>query len=390
MARSRSSPTALESTKAPETISDARSTRAARRSRGAGGGSVRMATDDTRRRHRTPFRQCGILSGMSTPPWVLPFDRITAASLPDVGGKGANLGELARAGFPIPPGFCVTTAAFDAFMAARAGDGVEDAGAATFAALDALAPGDVEGVRAVAPRGRPRAPGTPTRCAPAPPPKTCPTRRLPGSRTRTSTSAGTTRSSTPSGRAGRRCSPTGPSSTVPRTGSTTGTSSSRWWSSGWSIPRCRASCSPPIRSPATATSCRSTPASGWARRWCRGSCRPTSTASTPARIGSSTSRSATSRSRSARCRAAARSARRCPRRSATPGCSPTRRPWPWRASGAGSPRTTAGPKTWSGASTPPARCSSSSRARSRRCTRCPSRRRATTRCTCTSASATSR
>ncbi len=86
---------------------------------------------------------------MSTPPWVLPFDRITAASLPDVGGKGANLGELARAGFPIPPGFCVTTAAFDAFMAARAGDGVEDAGAATFAALDALAPGDVEGVRAV-------------------------------------------------------------------------------------------------------------------------------------------------------------------------------------------------------------------------------------------------
>ena len=29
------------------------------------------------------------------------------------GGKAANLGELVRAGFPVPPGFCVTTAAYD-------------------------------------------------------------------------------------------------------------------------------------------------------------------------------------------------------------------------------------------------------------------------------------
>lgn len=34
------------------------------------------------------------------------------------GGKGANLGELARAGFPVPPGFVLTTAAYDAFVAA--------------------------------------------------------------------------------------------------------------------------------------------------------------------------------------------------------------------------------------------------------------------------------
>jgi pyruvate,water dikinase len=35
-----------------------------------------------------------------------------------VGGKGANLGELARAGIHVPPGFVVTTAAFERFLAA--------------------------------------------------------------------------------------------------------------------------------------------------------------------------------------------------------------------------------------------------------------------------------
>ncbi len=40
------------------------------------------------------------------------FDDITAADLARVGGKGANLGECARAGLPVPPGFCVSTEAF--------------------------------------------------------------------------------------------------------------------------------------------------------------------------------------------------------------------------------------------------------------------------------------
>jgi pyruvate, water dikinase len=35
-----------------------------------------------------------------------------------VGGKGANLGELARAGIRVPPGFVVTTTAFERFLAA--------------------------------------------------------------------------------------------------------------------------------------------------------------------------------------------------------------------------------------------------------------------------------
>jgi pyruvate,water dikinase len=48
--------------------------------------------------------------------FVLPFSNIRAADLPLVGGKGANLGEMTHAGFPIPDGFCVTTLAFDSFM----------------------------------------------------------------------------------------------------------------------------------------------------------------------------------------------------------------------------------------------------------------------------------
>lgn len=50
-------------------------------------------------------------------PYTLPFTAISARDLPLVGGKGANLGEMAGAGFPVPPGFCVTTAAFVRFMA---------------------------------------------------------------------------------------------------------------------------------------------------------------------------------------------------------------------------------------------------------------------------------
>ncbi len=39
---------------------------------------------------------------------TLPFEAIDRAMLPIAGGKAANLGELARAGLPVPPGFCVT------------------------------------------------------------------------------------------------------------------------------------------------------------------------------------------------------------------------------------------------------------------------------------------
>jgi pyruvate,water dikinase len=50
---------------------------------------------------------------------VLPLDDVAAAQIALVGGKGAQLGELTRIeGVRVPPGFCVTTAAFRRVMAA--------------------------------------------------------------------------------------------------------------------------------------------------------------------------------------------------------------------------------------------------------------------------------
>jgi pyruvate,water dikinase len=43
------------------------------------------------------------------------FEELNRSDLPIVGGKGANLGEMTQAGFPVPPGFCVTTEAYRLF-----------------------------------------------------------------------------------------------------------------------------------------------------------------------------------------------------------------------------------------------------------------------------------
>lgn len=48
--------------------------------------------------------------------YTLCFGETDGTRLSEVGGKGANLGELTRAGFPVPPGFCVTTAAYREFV----------------------------------------------------------------------------------------------------------------------------------------------------------------------------------------------------------------------------------------------------------------------------------
>ena len=47
-------------------------------------------------------------------PLILWFDEVGKGDAHIVGGKGANLGECASAGLPVPPGFCVTRHAFDA------------------------------------------------------------------------------------------------------------------------------------------------------------------------------------------------------------------------------------------------------------------------------------
>ena len=44
------------------------------------------------------------------------FDEVGKEDIALAGGKGANLGELSRAGLPVPPGYVVTTRAYDAFV----------------------------------------------------------------------------------------------------------------------------------------------------------------------------------------------------------------------------------------------------------------------------------
>jgi len=46
------------------------------------------------------------------------FEEVTAADVGLVGGKGANLGEMALAGLPVPPGFCLTASAYREFIQA--------------------------------------------------------------------------------------------------------------------------------------------------------------------------------------------------------------------------------------------------------------------------------
>ncbi|MER5787154.1 PEP/pyruvate-binding domain-containing protein [Streptomyces sp. NPDC001980] len=55
---------------------------------------------------------------MTTPAYVRPFGDLRLTDRPTAGGKGASLGELTFAGAPVPPGYVVTTAAFETFLAA--------------------------------------------------------------------------------------------------------------------------------------------------------------------------------------------------------------------------------------------------------------------------------
>src|SRR6478672_3503732 len=78
-------------------------------------------------------------------PLVLDLADLCAEDIAAVGGKAANLGELIRAGFDVPPGFCITT---DAYRRAVTGTAVEsgtptDAAAARAAVLGAPFPIEV-------------------------------------------------------------------------------------------------------------------------------------------------------------------------------------------------------------------------------------------------------
>jgi pyruvate,water dikinase len=74
-------------------------------------------------------------------PLTLSFAEVSSADLHAVGGKGYNLGALTRAGLPVPPGFCVTTAAYVRFLL-----GLADA-ETHFAALEQLDGSDLDATR---------------------------------------------------------------------------------------------------------------------------------------------------------------------------------------------------------------------------------------------------
>ncbi|RKH18511.1 phosphoenolpyruvate synthase [Corallococcus sp. CA047B] len=50
------------------------------------------------------------------PPSILWFEALSREDVARAGGKGANLGEMTRAGLPVPPGFVITAAAFHEAM----------------------------------------------------------------------------------------------------------------------------------------------------------------------------------------------------------------------------------------------------------------------------------
>ncbi|MBL1437016.1 MAG: phosphoenolpyruvate synthase [Rhodobacteraceae bacterium] len=74
------------------------------------------------------------------PEFTQSFEDIRKNDIALVGGKGANLGEMTGAGFPVPPGFCVTTKAYHAFIAPFEKQ--------IYEALEGLDPRDLNSIRA--------------------------------------------------------------------------------------------------------------------------------------------------------------------------------------------------------------------------------------------------
>lgn len=73
------------------------------------------------------------------------FDEVSRTSAPYVGGKGANLGELTQAGFPVPWGFIITVEAYKAGLAKAHGaicDAYSQLTAAELVAVRSSAPAE--------------------------------------------------------------------------------------------------------------------------------------------------------------------------------------------------------------------------------------------------------
>lgn len=72
--------------------------------------------------------------------FIQSYENTRKTDIARVGGKGANLGEMTSAGFPVPPGFCVTTTAYHAFIAPFEKQ--------LYAALEGVEPSDLNSIRA--------------------------------------------------------------------------------------------------------------------------------------------------------------------------------------------------------------------------------------------------
>jgi len=73
--------------------------------------------------------------------WIVWFDQVGREHAPLVGGKNASLGELMRAGIPVPPGFALTTHAYQRFVSEA---GIEEQMRSILRGMDPDSPGSVE------------------------------------------------------------------------------------------------------------------------------------------------------------------------------------------------------------------------------------------------------
>ena len=83
------------------------------------------------------------------------FEHVGLAQRAEVGGKGGSLGELARAGHPVPPGFVVRTGAFEHHLAAL------EAESPLRAVVETLDPDDLTALAAASRTLRARVEGAP-------------------------------------------------------------------------------------------------------------------------------------------------------------------------------------------------------------------------------------
>ena len=91
---------------------------------------------------------------MTAHSFTVPLVDLTIADQAGFGGKSAHLGELLRAGIPVPPGFALSTAAYEAFIEERkllatVEDALASARAGDLEALSAAAQGIGDAMRAV-------------------------------------------------------------------------------------------------------------------------------------------------------------------------------------------------------------------------------------------------